>query len=272
VTLGSQRNSGVLRPGIIILLGVTVIALVLVTILLLPPPNIRSVAERLIPPRTSIRSELNYGDLIALSGSTEASLTDVAEFYRERLRLGRGPIVGGGISSWSENKPFTGLRSGVTMPYSTEGFMILVSDKKELLAVVASRTANEATTCIEVFCKRGPLGRTLRTRANSLIPVDGIAGGSALSAFVDCAMFTSSAKFSNITTDFLTNGLKWPPQALTNGGVSPAGNGMVSMPIRTGADSATFLARIGTNETVLIHCFRSPNSAQVHVLVGSTAR
>ena len=273
VTFG-QRSSGALRPGLIILLGVVAIALVLVTILLLPAPNIRGVVKPLIPPGTTIVSELNYGDLIGISGDTEASLTDVAEFYRERLRLGRGPIVGGGISSWSKNSLFGGLRSGVTMPYSTEGFVILVSDKKELLAVVASRAANETTTCVEVFCKRGPDGRALRTRANSLIPVDGVAGASALSALVDCAMFTSSATFSNITADYLTKSLKAQPQVITNRVVSPAGNGMVSVPKRTGADSATFLARITTltNETLIIHCFRSPNSAQTHVLVGSTAR
>jgi hypothetical protein len=272
VTLGSQRNSGALKPGRIVLLGVVAIALVLVAILFLPPPNIRSAADRLIPPGASIVSELNYGDLIGMSGSTEASLTSVADFYRERLRLGRGPIVGGGISNWSKSSLFGGLRSGVTMPYSTEGFVILVSDKKELLAVVASRATNETTTCVEIFCKRGPEGRILRTRANSLVPVDGVAGASALSALVDCATFTSSATFSSITTDYLTNDLKAQPQALTNWGVSPAGNGMVSIPKRTGANSATFLVRSGTNETVLIRGFRSSTSTQTHVLVGSAAK
>jgi len=274
--LGSQRNSGTLKPGLIILVGVVAIALVLVTVLLLPPPNIRGVAEQLIPPGTAIVSELNYGDLIGMSGSTEASLIDVAEFYRERLRLGRGPIVGGGISSWSEGRPFGGLRSGVTMPYTTEGFVILLSEKKEFLAVIASRATNESRTSVEIFCERAPRARGFGSgafnRASRFSPPEGSSGSSASSFFLNSAIFTSGAQHTNIITYYFTNALSIPPVASTNRAVSPAGGGMVSIPKRTSANSATFLARPGTNETVLIHCFRSPNSTQTHVFVGSAAK
>jgi hypothetical protein len=276
VILGSQRNSGVLRPGLIILLGVIAIALVLITILLLPLPNVRSVAERLIPPGTTVVSELNYGDLIGMSGSTEASLIDVAEFYRERFRLGRGPIVGGGISSWSEGRLFGRLRSGVTMPYTTEGFVILVRDKKELLVAVASRATNETATSVEIFCERAPKGRAFATtglnRAISFSPPEGTSASSAASLFTQSTIFTSGAQFTNIITHCFTNVLGSPPVASTNWAVAPAGSGMVSIPKRTSANSATFVARHDTNQTVIIHCFRSANSTQTHVLVGSAMK
>ena len=276
VTLGSQRNFGALRPGLVIFLGVTAIALVLIAVLLLPPPNIRSVAKRFVPPDTLIISELNYGDLIGMSGGTHMSLTDVADFYRKRLRLGRGTIVGGGISSWSEGRLFAGFRSGVTMPYTTEGFVILVRDKNKLLAVVASRATNENTTSIEVFCERaagvGVFSAGASKRANHFSPPDGSTGSSASSPFLNSAIFTSNAPFTNIITYYFTNVLTTPPIASTNWAISPAGNGMVSVPKRPGASSATFLARAGTNETVIIHCFRAKSSARTHVLVGSASK
>jgi len=276
VTLGSQRNSGPLKPGLIILLGVTAIALVLITVLLLPPPKIRSAAEQLIPPGALIVSELNYGDLIGMSGSTEAPLIDVAEFYRERLRLGRGAIVGSGIASWSEGRLFGRLRSGVTMPYTTEGFVILVRDKKELLVVVASRATNENATSIEIFCERAPKGRAFAkvglNPAISFSPPEGTSTSSAASLFTQSAIFTSSAQFTNIITHCFTNVLGIPPVASTNWAISPAGSGMVSIPKRRSANSATFLARLGTDQTVIIHCFRSRNSTQTYVLVGSAMK
>jgi hypothetical protein len=250
---------------------------VLIVVVLLPPPNIRRVAERLIPPGASIVSELNSGDLIGMSASTEAPLIEVAEFYRERFGLGRGTVVGGGISSWSESMRFGGLRSGVTMPYTTEGFAIVLREKKELLAVVASRATNENATSIEIFCERltKAKGLPLVQRANSanqFNPPEGSSGSGASSWSMDSAIFTSNAQLTDIVTHYFTNVLNIPPIASTNRAVSPAGHGMVSIPKRTVADSVTFLIRPGTNETVLIHCFHSPGSTQTHVLVGSIAK
>ena len=252
------------------------IALALLTILLLPPPNIRTVAERLIPPDTQIISELNYGDLIGVSGSTERSLIDVAAFYRERLRLSSGAIVGSGISSWSEGRLIGGFRSGVTMPYDTEGFVILLWDKKELIAVIASRATNESVTSIELFCERKPAtqaaGFSRGSRAARFAPPDALPGSSASALLIDGAMFKADFPFTNIASHYFTNILKTPVPSLTNWTVSPAGSSMASIPKRTGARSATFVVRSATNETVVIHCFRSANSPQTHVLVGSAAK
>ena len=277
---GSPRNFGALRPGLIILVGVLGIALLLIIVLLLPPPNIRGAAERLIPPGALIVSELNYGDLIGMSGSTEASLIDVARFYRERLRLGRGAIVGGGISSWSESRLFRGARAGVTMPYTTEGFVIMVRDKNELLVVIASRATNENATSIEVFCERNPdnnrplsiEGLKALNRANRFGPPEGVSGSSASGLRMRSAIFRSSAQLTNILAHYFTNVLTEPPAGPTNGVVSPAGNAMISTPKRAVANSATFFARPSANETVLIHCYRSAGSTQTHVLVGCSVK
>jgi hypothetical protein len=211
-----------------------------------------------------------------MSGSTEASLRDVAEFYRERFGLGRGTIIGGGISSWSESRLFGRVRSGVTMPYTTEGFVILVRDRKELLAVVASRATNENATAIEIFCERaldrGGSRQGLSAFINRFNPPRGSSGSSASSLFLDSAIFTSKATLTNVIAHYFTKVLKTPPVVSTNWALSPAGDGMVLIPKRTGANSATFLARPGTNETVLIHCFRSSTSTQTHVLVSSAAK
>ena len=161
------------------------------------------------------------------------------------------------------------------MPYTTEGFVILVREKKELVAVIASRATNETATQIEIFCKRAPqakvsVGRI--TSANSFAPVDGIVTSSAFSLFMNGAIFTSRSDFTNITTAYSTNVLKAQPLASTNWTVSPAGNGMALIPKRTGAESATFLVRSNMNELTLIHCFRSAASTQTHVLVGCANR
>ncbi len=276
MTLRSQRNLGTLKPGLIILLGLIAIALVIITILLLPPPNIRRAAERLIPPNTTVVSELNYGDLIGISGSTEASLTDVAEFYRERFRLGRGTMVSGGISSWSESSVFGRFRSGVVMPYTTEGFAILLRDKTAVQMVVASRATNENATSIEVFCEQKSKLKNfsgLVGAASRFTPPQGNAASSASSLLMDSAMFTSTLALTDIATHYFTSVLGTPPLASTNWTVSPTGRGMVSIPKRTGAESVTFLARTAnTDETVLIHCFRSAPSTQTHVLVGCVSK
>ena len=161
------------------------------------------------------------------------------------------------------------------MPYSTEGFVILVRDKKELAAVVASRATNENVTSIEIFCERAPdrgSRQGLLAVINRFSPPRGSSGSSASSLFLDSAIFTSNAELTNVIAHYFTKVLKTPPVISTNWVVSPAGDGMVLIPKRTGANSATFLARPGTNETVLIHCFRSPSSTQTHVLVSSAQK
>lgn len=276
MTLHTRHDSAALRPGLIILAGVTSLALVLGTILLLPPPNIRNVAQRLIPPETLIVSELNYGDLIGMSGSTERSLTVVADFYRDRLRLGRGAIVGSGISSWSQGGLFGRVRSGVTMPYAAEGFVILVRDKDQFTAVIASRATNENRTSIEVFCKRTAVSRDApNSPGNPAIPFgppNARPGSSASSLFVSGAMFTAASPLADIAAYYFTNVLRTPVLSPTNGAISPAGSGMSSLPKRAGADSATFVLRPNMSQTVLIHCFRSPASTQTHVLVGCSTQ
>ena len=272
----ARHTSAALRPGLIILLGVAAIALILITILLLPPPNIRTAVERLIPPDTQLISELNYGDLIGMSGSTERTLIDLAAFYRKRLRLSSGAIVGGGISSWSEGRLIGGFRSGLTMPYDAEGFVILVRDKKELIAVIASRATNENVTSIELFCERKPAaqaaGFSRGSRAARFGPPDASPGSSASAPLIDGAMFKTGSPFTNVASHFFTNVLETSVPSLTNWTVSRAGSGMASIPKRIGARSVTFVMRSGTNETVVIHCFRSTNSPQTHVLVGSAAK
>jgi hypothetical protein len=265
-----------MRPGFIIVMGVAVIALVLTTILLLPPPNIRKVAERLMPPDTLIISELNYGDVIGVSGTTTQSLVNVAKFYRQRLQLGQSAIVGSGISSWSEARVlFGGFRSGVMMPYSIEGFAILIRDKSDLRAIVASKATNESATTVEVFCERKNKLKNfsgLVGKASRFSPPQGIASSSASSLLIDSAIFMSVSSFTNIVGHYLTNTPGTSPLAPTNRTVLPAGRSMVSIPERSGAQSATFLVRGSTDETVLIHCFRSGASTQTHVLVGCAAR
>ena len=266
-----QRNAAALKPGLIILLGVVAIALVLITILLLPPPNIRSAAQRLIPPGTTIVSELNYGDLIGMSGSTDASLSDVAEFYRKRFRLGRGRI---GVSAFWDGGLFGRFRSGVTMTYTTEGFVILVRERSELLAVAASRATNENRTSIEVFCerKRARQEATGVNRATRFGPPNATAGGSAWSLLTGGATFTTPSALTSVTPYYLTNVLHASSPSPSTSGVSRAGSGMVSIPKRTGGASATFLVRTNVREAVLIHCFRSATSTQTHVLVGCASR
>ena len=162
------------------------------------------------------------------------------------------------------------------MPYTTEGFVILVRGKQELLAVVASRATNENATSIEIFCERAPKARAFApTGLNPAIgfsPPEGTSTSSAASLYTQSAIFTSSAQFTNVIAHCFTNLLGLPPVGPTNWAVSPTGSGMVSIPRRTGADSATFVARPNTNQTVIIHCFRSANSAQTHVLAGSAAK
>lgn len=264
-----RDDADALRPGLIILIGVAAIALVLLTILLLPSPSIRTVAERLIPPGTLIVSELNYGDLIGMSGSTEASLVDVAEFYRKELRLGRGAIVGSGISVWFDGGLFGRFRSGATMPYTTEGFVILVRTRNELSAVIASRATNENTTSIEVFCERKSARQQPGgNRATLFGPPNAKAGSTAFSLLTSAAMFTTPSALTNISAYYFTNVLQASLPFPTNWAISPTGSGMVLIPKRAGAESATFLLRSNINETVLIHCFRSGTSTQTHILVG----
>jgi hypothetical protein len=276
VTPCFRRNSGALRPGLIVVIGVAAIALVLTAIVLLPPPNIRTVAECLIPPDTLIISELNHGDLIGMSGTTDRSLIDVDAFYRERFRLTGRAIVGSGITSWSERRLLGGFRSGVTMPDATNGFVILLRDKKELVAVIAPRATNESLTYIEIFCERKPAAQASSfsrgNRAARFAPPDTAFGSSASSLLIDGAMSTTLSAPTNLTAYYFTNVFRVPLPSLTNWTVSPAGGGMFSIPKRTGAESATFLLRSNINETVLIHCFRSGTSTQTHVLVGCATR
>jgi hypothetical protein len=212
---------------------------------------------------------LNYGDLIGMSGSTDAALSDVAEFYRKRFRLGRGRI---GVSAFWDGGLFGRFRSGVTMTYTTEGFVILVRERSELLAVAASRATNENRS-IEVFCerKRARQEATGVNRATRFGPPNATAGGSAWSLLTSSATFTTPSALTSVTPYYLTNVLHASLSSPTSA-ISPAGSGMVSIPKRMGADSATFLARPGANETVLSHCFRSANSTQTHVLVGSASK
>ena len=265
---------GRVSPGLITLFGLAAIALALIAVLLLPPPGIRSAARRLVPPNTLISSELNLGDLIGMSGTTTQSLVSVADSCRDRFRLGRSAIVGSGISSWSAGTLFGGVRSGTTMPYTSEGFVILVREKTELLIVVASRATNETATHIEIFCERKRKPRMIGTTgtASRFTPPEGIAGSSTSSPLTYSGIFQSSLPFTNITAHYLTTLLKTTAQTATNGTLKATGNGMLSVPKRIDAESATFLARSGTNETVLIHCFRSATSTQTHVLVGCASK
>jgi hypothetical protein len=243
---------------------------------LLPPPNIRTVAERLIPPDTLIISELNDGDLIGMSGTTDRSLIDVDAFYRQCFRLTGRAIVGSGITSWSERRLLGGFRSGVTMPSGTNGFVILLRDKKELVAVAASRATNESLTYIEIFCERKPAAQASSfsrgNRAARFAPPYAAFSSSASSLLIDGAMSATASSLTNLAAYYFTNVFRVPLPSLTNWAVSPAGGGIFSIPKRTGAESATFLLRSNINETVLIHCFRSGTSTQTHVLVGCATR
>src|SRR5881409_396998 len=79
------------RPGLIILVGVAVIALLLVVVVMLPPPRLQSVLHELVPRNATLQSQVHSDNLAGIYCTTSESLANVADFYRKRLTMFRGP-------------------------------------------------------------------------------------------------------------------------------------------------------------------------------------
>jgi hypothetical protein len=270
----TSHRDAMARPTAMILGGVVAIAVAVTVVVMLPQPTPQSMLRGLVPLKGAVQERVGEDDLAGLYCTTPENLTNVAAFYRERLKLGRGAIVGSGISMSTHGGLFGRMRAMVVMPNGNEGFAMAVRERTELVAIVASRATNENVTHVELFCRRMPNSfklpfpvSTLATsRSQALTPPGGRQDSSGRGIGFDGAMFSSDAPFEDVLNHYSTK-LGFANFGRSIGSVFQlVPTGIVALPKRNAPASATFLAVMTTNETVFVHCFRGKGRTHANVM------
>jgi hypothetical protein len=261
-------NSATARPGLIIFIGVAVIAIVLAIVVLIPLPSADRELDDYIPRFTTEQTRSRGQTMSAVALTTTQDVAGVLDFYRRKLELQQRISSRGGMATMTHSKLFGGYVSDAIMPLSgsaDEAITITHREHRKVVFVAISRGKNESLTHLMVLLEQLPareksvMWGTGKNEALAWPPPDGKAGSSGFTLGVGVAEFSSPLPVENVVRHYSTNtGLSRPQLLLEQQ--------------RQQGKSALFEPTRSSRQSFYIFCFRDNASTQTQVSVTWVAK
>lgn len=262
------HNSATARPGLIILIGVIVIAVVLGVIVLIPLPSADRELNDYIPRSTTEQNRSRGQTMSAVALTTTQDVAGVLDFYRRKLKLQQRVSSRGGMATMAHSRLFGGYNSDAIMPMSGsagEAITITHRERHKVVFVGISRGTNESLTHLMVLLEQLPdreKGNVWGTGTNEALawpPPESQAGSSGFTLGVAVAEFSSALPVENVVRHYSTNTSLSRPQLLLE-------------QQRERGKSALIDPARSSRESFYIFCFRDNTATQTQVSVNWVAK
>ena len=257
-----------MRPGLIIVIGVAVIAIVLTTVVLIPLPSADRELNDYIPRSTTEQNRSRGQTMSAVALTTTQDVAGVLDFYRRKLKLQQRISSRGGMATMARSRPFGGYISDAIMPMTgsaDEAITLMHRERHKVVFVAISRGRNESHTHMMVLVEQLPnrqKGNFWGTGTNEALawpPPECKAGSSGFTLGVAVAEFSSALPVENLVRHYSTKtGLSRPRLLLEQH--------------REQRKSALLDPAPSSRESFYIFCFRDNASTQTHVSVSWVAK
>jgi hypothetical protein len=268
-------NSATARPGLIILIGVVVIALVLGVIVLIPLPSVERELNSYIPPGATEQNRSRGQTLSAVTLTTTQDVTGVIDFYRKKLKLAGHLSPRSGMAILSRGRLFGGHNTDGIMPLAGsagQAMTITHRESRHVAVITVARGTNDSQTYVTVLLERLPdrENRNLWRPTNSALafpPPQGTVGSSGMGPGVAVAEFATTAPLEEVARHYSTNLLLLPAGQPVPKELRLGDTGVILRQRRDNAESILLTKPRDLYQSFFIFCFKDNASTQTQVSV-----